>query len=220
MENKRVIIFGTGPLAINLFKYMQNDARYDVAAFCVDLAYKTLDELFGLPVIALEQIEDLFPPSLHDMIIAIGYSKMRARKLLFDKLQAIGYGFINYTHPSIVNHAKNIGSGNIILPGCTIENGVTIGDNNVIWSMTLLGHDASIGHHNYISAKCLISGDSNIADLCFIGNGVIMINGINIANETCVGAATYLKKSTQANGLYAGNPAKLLKFNPNGIEIK
>lgn len=213
----KIIIYGLGSFAKLLCRYISADSNYDVIAFCADSDFIECNEFCGLPLVSFDTIEKEYPSSQYKMLVAVGYSKMRNRKVMFDKAKSKGYQLINYIHPSVIYHDLKKGENNIILPGCVIEPNVKIGDNNVIWSMSLLGHDCIIGSHNYISAKCLISGNSKLKDLSFIGNGTIMINGITIDNETCVGAATYLRKSTISNGLYSGNPAKLLKINENGI---
>lgn len=217
---KKVLIFGTGSLAKTLFEYLRIDNQSEVTAFCVSSEQKTVDTFCDLPVLDFETIQEDYPADAFDIILAIGYKKMRARAFIFNAIKLKGYSLKNYIHPSVIFHNNSIGEGNIILPGCVLEPGAKIGNNNVIWSMTLLGHDCLIGNHNYISAKCLISGDSKIGDMCFVGNGATMINGLIIEDETCVAAATYLRKGTQRQGLYSGNPAKLIKFNHNGIEIR
>lgn len=220
MTNQKLIIYGAGPFAALLYKYLEYDTSYEVVAFCVDAQYRSCEKFCDLPLVDFDNIEKLYPSNEFSMIVAIGYSSMRMRKVLFDKAKHKGYQLENYIHSSVVNLAASMGDNNIILPGCVIEPNVILGHNNVVWSMTLLGHDCIVGDHNYISAKCLISGDSTVANLCFIGNGVVMVNGLQISNETCVAASSYLRKSTQELGLYAGNPAKLIKYNENGICIK
>lgn len=215
----KLIIYGIGPFAKLLYFYLKNDSNYKVVGFCADKKHIQEHFFCGLPIISLENIESSHPPTHYKMIIAVGYSRMRNRKKMFDKVKNKKYEIINYIHSSVVTHNLTIGEGNIILAGCIIEPNVIINNNNVIWSMSLIGHDSTLGSHNYISAKCLISGQTTISNLCFIGNGVTMINGLHIKNETCVGAGAYLRKSTETLGVYVGNPARILKKNPNGIEI-
>ena len=215
-----VIIYGIGPFSELMHYYLTNDSNYKVVAFCADETYIKEREFCGLPVVAFEDIENIYSPEKYKMLVAVGYSKMRNRKIMFDKAKSKNYALINYIHSSVINHDVKLGENNIILAGCVIEPNVEIGNNNVIWSMTLLGHDCKIENHNYISAKCLIAGDIKLRNLCFIGNGTTMINGLLIKNETYLIAGTNLRKSTKEYGMYIGNPAKLFKYNEKGIEIK
>ncbi len=214
-----VVIYGIGPFAKLLHYYLTNDSNYEVVAFCADEAYIKEKEFCGLPIVAFENVEDIYKPKEYKMLVAVGYSKMRNRKIMFEKAKSKNYVLINYIHSSVINHDIKLGENNIILAGCVIEPNVEIGNNNVIWSMTLLGHDCKIENHNYISAKCLISGNSKIKNLCFIGNGSNMIDSLVIENETYLVAGTMLGNNSKLKGMYAGNPARLFKINEDGIEI-
>lgn len=215
----KVVIYGIGPFAELMYLYLNLDSNYEVIAFTADKAFIKETTFCNLPIVAFEEIEKHYCPNEYQMLVTVGYSVMRNRRLMYNKAKAKNYKLINYIHSSVIAHNIEVGDNNIILAGCIIEPNVTLGCNNVIWSMTLLGHDCKIYNHNYISAKCLISGDSIINDLCFIGNGSVMINGITISNETCVGASTYIRKSTKPNSYYVGNPSKLLRTHISGIEL-
>ncbi len=214
-----VIIYGIGPFSELMHYYLTNDSNYKVVAFCADETYIKEREFCGLPVVAFEDIENIYSPEKYKMLVAVGYSKMRNRKIMFDKAKSKKYELINYIHSSVINHDVKLGENNIILAGCVIEPNVEIGDNNVIWSMTLLGHDCKIENHNYIAAKCLIGGNCQVKDLCFIGNGVNMIDTLFIDNESYLVAGTTLGHNTKEFGMYIGNPARIFKYNVEGIEI-
>lgn len=216
-----VIIYGIGEFAQLLHYYITNESSYELVAFTADKEFIDKDTLCGLPVIELEEIDKIYPPEKYKMLVAVGYSNMRNRKILFDKAKKKEYQLINYIHPSVDVRNMTIGENNIIFSGSIIEPFVTMGDNNVIWSMTLLGHHMSLGNHNYISAQCLLAGHASIKNLCFIGNGVNMIDSLTIENETYIVAGSNLRKNTLESAMYHGNPAKLLKYHKeHGIVIK
>lgn len=216
----QVIIYGIGPFAELLYYYLKNDSSYEVVAFCAERAFIKEREFCYLPVLEFEDVEKTYSPNNYKMLVAVGYSKMRNRKLMFEKAKSKNYSLVNYIHSSVISHNLKLGENNIILAGCVVEPNVEMGNNNIIWSMTLLGHHCNIGNHNYISAKCLIAGQVNIKDLCFVGNGVNMINGVMIENETYLVAGSNIRKNTKEYGMYIGNPAKFLKLNQSGIVIK
>lgn len=216
-----LIIYGIGEFAKLLHYYITNESSYELVAFTADKEFIDEVEICGLPVIDFEEINKIFPPEKYQMLVAIGYSNMRNRKILFDKAKAKQYRLINYIHSSIDIKNMSVGENNIIFPGSIVEPFVSIGNNNIIWSMTLLGHHMSLGDHNYISAQCLLAGHVIIKNLCFIGNGVNMIDSLIIENETYIVAGSNIRKNTIENAMYNGNPAKLLKFHKkHGILIK
>jgi virginiamycin A acetyltransferase len=52
----------------------------------------------------------------------------------------------------------------------------------------------------------------NIGNNVWIGTGVTIMPGVNIADGSVIGANSTLTKNTQPFGIYAGNPASLIKF--------
>ena len=216
-----IIIYGIGEFAKLLHYYITNESTYEVIAFTADKEFIDEVEIYGLPVIAFENINEIYPPEVYQMLVAIGYNNMRNRKILFDKAKNKQYQLINYIHPSVDVKNMSMGENNIIFSGSIIEPFVSIGNNNIIWSMTLLGHHMSLENHNYISAKCLLAGHVSIKNLCFIGNGVNMIDSLIVENETYIVSGSNMRKSTIECAMYNGNPAKLLKYHKeNGIIIK
>lgn len=70
-----------------------------------------------------------------------------------------------------------------------------------------MAHDASTKKSlNYARiAKVKIGND------VFIGAGSIIMPGVTIGNNVIVGAGSVVTKSLDANGVYAGNPARKIK---------
>jgi len=167
----------------------------------------------GLPIIAFESIENTYPASEYAMFVAIGYSKMRNRPIMFNKAKDKHYKLVNFiSKQAIVRDNLNIGENNVILSSTDIEPFVTIGNNNVFWTGGILGHGLTIGHHNYISGNCGLGGDCLIGDRCFMGNAAVMVNGLRIADETFMVAGTVILKDTDASAKYHGNPAKRIGY--------
>ena len=217
----KIVIYGLSSFAELMHYYLSDDSRYEVVAFCADKKFIKIDKLKNLPVVSFEEVESIYPPNEYKMLLAVGYSIMRNRKILFDKAKQKGYRLINYIHKSINYENLVYGENNIIFPGTIIEPFTKIGNNNVIWSMAHIAHDSQIGNHNFIAAKCLISGNAKVGDLCFIGNGVNMIDGLKIENESYLVAGSNILKDTKEYGMYIGNPAKILVYHKeNGIIIE
>ncbi len=218
----KVIIYGLGDFAKLLYFYLKNDSSFEVIAFTADEQFVNNKKTFcDKPLLAFESIENFYPPQDYNMLVCIGYKKMRNRKSLFDKAINKGYNLINYVHSSVKCMNLELGCNNIIFPNVTIEPDVVIGNNNIIWSDTLLGHNSTIGNHIYIAAKVLISGQSKIEDLCFFGNSTSMIDGLKISSESFLVAGSVHFKSTEPYTMYMGNPAKKVrKHEKNGIIIR
>jgi len=212
---EQVVIFGTGDFAQVAHFYLTMDSSYEVVAFTVDKKFLNETELFGLPVVPFEDIEEKYPVDKFKMFVAIAYSngnKSRADKYYDAKSK--GYELITYVNSRAVHWGDTtIGDNCFIFENQTIQPFVTIGNNVIIWSGNHIGHHSEIGDHCFITSHVVISGRAKIEPYCFLGVNSTIINGITVAKDCTIGAASCVVKNTDENGVYIGVPAKLLKKN-------
>lgn len=218
---KQLLIFGTGDLAKLMHFYFTHDSAYEVAAFTVNKQYMQQTTFLGLPVIAFEEIENVYPSAQYVMFIAVGYSNMRNRKRVYELVQEKGYQLTNYrSSKAIIYHDLELGNNNVIMGNVHIEPFVRIGHNNILWSDVLVCHNTEIGNHNFISAKSQIGGFSKIGDLSFLGFNCTVVQHITIADESLIGAKSLVLESTAAYGKYIGIPArKVDEHRESGIAV-
>jgi sugar O-acyltransferase (sialic acid O-acetyltransferase NeuD family) len=215
-----IIIYGNGEFAKLMHHYFKTDSNYNVVAFCADREYVEDKLLNNLPLIPLDNLPSLYPPTKYKIFVAIGYSKMRSRVTMFQKIQNLNYSFVNYiSTTAIVDISASLGINNAIFANVVIEPFVTIGDNNIIWSSSTICHNVTIKNHSFISAGSTVGGNSIIHDNVFIGFNSTIIQNIELKSETLLGAKSLLLKSTQKESKYIGTPAKKVSTHKNGIEI-
>lgn len=220
---QKLFIYGISSFAKQMHYYLTKESgieKYEVVAFCVDKKFKTNDTFCNLPVIEYEEIQKHYPPEKYVALVVIGYSKMRNRKIMYDKIKMKNYTLINYFHPSVEIRNLKYGDNNIILSQCCIEPFVQIGDNNIIWTSSTICHDTKIQNNNFIAAKTLIGGNCTIENNCFLGFNSTVVQNTNIANETLVGSKSLILKNTTCCNKYIGIPAKSISSHKEkGIEI-
>ncbi len=204
-----LVIFGVGPFARLMRYYFDQDSDYRVAAFTADCEYVKEASFCDLPVVPFETVARSHPPSRTDMFVAIGYRRMRNRRVLFDRAKAQGYSLANYVSSRVVRYPDlRIGENNVAMAGVQFEPFVRVGNNNVFWSDTLVCHDVVVGDGNYVAAKCVLAGNCVVEDGCFLGNGVMLINNLLIARETHLLPGAVALRSTRPFSKYTGNPAR------------
>jgi len=97
---------------------------------------------------------------------------------------------------------------------------LSIGNN--VWitdGCRLLCHDASVIMINIMQDSQLDQvGPIEIGDNCFLGNNVIVLPNIKIGPNTIVGSGAVVTRNLEGNGVYAGNPAKLVSSMNDYIE--
>lgn len=95
--------------------------------------------------------------------------------------------------------------------GIVIHPNATIGENSIIMhQVTIGGNHGKVRIHNGKEFGFPIIGDN-----VFIGPGAKIMGPVFIGNNVIIGANAIVTKDCEANGLYAGIPAKRLKDIPN-----
>ncbi len=218
---KKIIIIGNSPNSRLAQFYFDRDTEYNVIGYAINREYIKTNEFFGLPVYAIEDISDKFPPSECDAFIAVGYNKMnKVREKLYNELKSKGYHLPNYISPRCSFLTEEpIGDNNFILEDNTIQPFVKIGSDNVFWSGNHIGHDGSIGDHNFITSHVVISGFVKVKNYCFLGVNSTIRDAITIENESLIAAGAIIMKDTIERGVYLPARSTLYEKRSDEIEI-
>ncbi len=202
MTPPKLIIYGNGQMA-RMFLHFARLA-YEVVAFTVDRSVLTETSIEGLPVVAFEELESLYPVADHFLITAVGYREMnelRAQK--YQEGRARGYAFASYVHPSVVRHAcVTVGENTIILDHVALHPYTSIGNSVFIASNASIGHGCTIGDHCWINSGVSIGGETRIGEATFLGINATVSDNIQIERQCFVGANTLVTRDTQAEEVY------------------
>ncbi|MCX8084111.1 MAG: N-acetyltransferase [Calditerrivibrio sp.] len=120
-----------------------------------------------------------------------------------------------------------LGDNVFVGPFCEIQRGVIIGDNTRIQSHTFICELVTIGRNCFIAHGVMFvndlfeegkpaSGDKSKWKDTFIGDNVSIgsnatILPIKICSNVVIGAGSVVTKDIVTSGIYAGNPARLLR---------
>jgi len=219
---KQLLIYGQGDFAKLMYHYFTNDSAIKVIGFCVDASFRASDIFCELPLVDFEDIQNIYPAHNYDIFIAIGYSKMRNRKMMFEKVKQKGYNCVNFiSSKSCINKTLIMGQNNVIMQNVVIEPFVKIGNNNIIWSSSTICHDTTITSHSFISAQSLVGGFVEIKDNCFLGFNSTIVQNVHLEEETLLGSKSLLLNNTTKHSAYVGIPAKKKSTHEEeGIMIK
>ncbi len=211
---KQVVVFGTGKMAEMVYLYLTKDSDHEVAAFTVDGAHLTTRELYGRKVVPFEEVASLYPPDRFGMFVAIGYTKLnkpRARK--FAEAKAKGYRCISYVHSRVMSlDTVKTGENCFILENQVIQPNVRFGDDVVVWSGNHFGHDVVVGDHSWIASHVVLSGNVSVGRYCFLGINAAVRDGVEIADETLIGAGAVILRSTKPKDVYIGEQTRKFRL--------
>jgi sugar O-acyltransferase (sialic acid O-acetyltransferase NeuD family) len=203
---KKLVIFGMGDMGQLAAYLFPLHTDYVVAGFCVDKEYAKNDAFMGLPVVTSECVADVFPPSTHDMFVAIGYHNLNtARREKYHAMKAAGYNLATYVSPQATTFDNvEIGDNCFIFENNVLQPFVKIGSNTVLWSGNHVGHHSVIGDHCFIASHAVISGHVRIGDACFVGVNATLRDHIVVGEQCIIGAGALLLADAAPQGVYMG----------------
>lgn len=195
-KEKNLIIVGDSAFAEVAYEYFTHDSPYEVAAFAVERDYLKRYSLFGLPVVAFEEMENQYPPDRYEAFAALVYTQHnRLRTRLYLEAKKKGYRMASFISPhAFVWHNVEIGEHCFIFENNVIQPFVKIGSNVVLWSGNHVGHHSRIKDNCFIASHAVISGFTDIGENCFMGVNVTVHNNINIGDDCIIGAGAVVSK--------------------------
>ena len=201
-----LVIFGTGDIAQLAHHYFSRESHREVVAFTVDRQYIASPTFCDVPVVAFEDVAQRYPPSQHELFIALSYSKLnQLRKDKYLAAKALGYRLASFISPraTVLNEGR-IGDNCFIFEDNTIQPFVTIGSNVTLWSGNHIGHHSTIKDHCFIASHVVVSGGVEIGECTFIGVNATLRDHIKIGERCVIGAGALLLADAEPEGVYIG----------------
>jgi len=211
LKNK-IVIFGTGGFAREIYHLCQNVGFLEVAGFISqEKTGNSSDDL--LPLSVLGKDEDL--PMLIDnlkintFVSAIGLPATRKKCIEY----AYSYNLVakNILHPSSVILTEIDDIGCTAYPNVTIMNDCRIGKGVLLNSNASIGHDTNIGDFCNINPGAHIAGKVVIGAGTTIGIGAVVRENIQVGENVIVGAGSVVVKDIPDDQIVYGNPARQAK---------
>ena len=143
------------------------------------------------------------------IVFAIG--SPRVIEVLVNKITNVRVSYPNIIHPEVFFAdpiSFQIGTGNVIVRGCTFSVDVIIGDFNQMNSLSSLAHDVVIGSFNVLMPLTRVSGEVQIGNYNVFGLNTLILQQIKIGNHVRTGPGAVLMTKPKDGFLYMGNPAR------------
>lgn len=207
MEKKhKLIIVGDSAFAEIAYEYFTHDSEFEVVAFAVEQEFIKRDELFGIPVVPFETIEENFAPAEHHFYAANVYTQgNKLRERLFTAAKEKGYQAASYiSSRAFVWRNVELGEHCFIFENNVVQPFVKIGDDVVLWSGNHIGHHSTIKSHCFISSHVVVSGFCEVGERCFMGVNSTVGNNITIGDNCVVGAGAIVVGDVEDNQTVVG----------------
>ncbi|MCW4047200.1 MAG: acetyltransferase [Candidatus Bathyarchaeota archaeon] len=218
MKKDKLIIVGDSAFAEIAYEYFTYESDYEVVAFSVEKAYLKRNELFGVPIVPFEDLEERYSPEKYKVFVALTYLQLnRVRTRLYKEAKAKGFTTISYISPrAFVWRNVEIGENCFIFEGNVIQSFVKIGNNVILWSGNHIGHHSIIKDNCFISSHVVVSGFVEIGENCFLGVNSCIIDRRKIARDCVIGAGAVVLQDSEEGKVYVGNPARPLEKSSYG----
>lgn len=193
----KLVIFGAGKTAQVVHHYFKHDSPHEVVAFTCDADFIQDEQLFGLPVVPFESVENSHPPDDFEMFVAVGYEKLNQfRAYKYAEAKRIGYELICYvSSQSGIVGDREIGDNCLVMENACVQPHAKIGNDVFVWGGALIGHHCEIGDHCWITSHASIAGSTRIGSHCFIGINATIGHEVTVGAHSLVGAGTRVTKS-------------------------
>lgn len=208
---QKLVIVGDGEFAEIAYEYFTHDSSYEVVAFAVEGRYRQRDELFGLPVVDFESVQERFPTEGHSAFVAITNTQLnRVRRRLYLEAKEKGYPIATYVSSrAFVWHNVEIGENSFIFENNVLQYHVKVGTCCVLWSGNHVGHRTTIHDNVFMTSHAVVSGYCEIGDSCFLGVNSTIGDNVKIPHDCIIGMGAAVVKDLKEPGLiYIGSPAK------------
>ncbi len=189
-KTKKLVLLGDSAFAEVAYEYFTHDSDYDVVAFSVEREYLRRGQLFGLPVVPFEELEQSFAPGEHHFYAALVYTQGNAlRRRLYEAAKGKGFKPASYVSTrAFVWRNVTLGEHCFIFENNVVQPFVAIGDNVVLWSGNHIGHHSTVGDHCFLSSHVVISGFVEVGQSCFLGVNSTVANNTRIGDRCTIGA--------------------------------
>jgi sugar O-acyltransferase (sialic acid O-acetyltransferase NeuD family) len=217
----KLVVFGAGDIAKLAHFYFTRDSPHDVVGFTVDHEFCAAESHLGLPLVDFERVAERFPPSEHEMFVALSYARMnKARAQTCERAKSLGYRLATYVSSRCTFLSDTpAGENCFILEDNTIQPFVEIGNDVTLWSGNHIGHDSVIEDHCFITSHVVVSGHCRVGRYSFIGVNATLRNSITLAPETLVAAGAVMMKNSVPRGVYVPKRAELFDKTSDQMDL-
>jgi UDP-3-O-[3-hydroxymyristoyl] glucosamine N-acyltransferase len=142
---------------------------------------------------------DLRPGEIQ-LIFAIGYADMKARRAALERVMAADYELFSVIHPrAIIEPGVQLGAGCIVLQNAVLDQHVRVGSACFIDIGVRLTAGTTVGSNNYFSSGTATGSRVMIGDDCFFGMDCTITTDVKMGNQLFVNAKTLVPRDVGSN---------------------
>jgi sugar O-acyltransferase (sialic acid O-acetyltransferase NeuD family) len=205
---EKLIVVGGGGFGSEVY-WLAEEAGWDVLGFLDDNAITSNTGLLDQPI--LGPITDWVKFEGTKFVVGIGAPRTRQR--VVEAMCQLGVPqFATLIHPSVHrSRFVEIGEGTMVTAGCILTTNISIGRHNILNLNVTVGHDCRFSDFVTVAPMAAISGRVTIRERVEVGTGAAIRQGLEVGQGSVVGMGAVVTRDLGPQGIYVGNPARLLK---------
>ena len=208
-----ILLIGASEHAKVVMDVIEKEGKYNI--FGLIDSYKPVGgKVFGYKILGTEDtlVELIKDGEVVGGVITIGDNWMRYK--MAEKIKSIlpEFNFITAVHPS-ANTARNvkIGAGSVVMAGVVVNSDSNIGEFCILNTRSSLDHDCVMGDFSSLAPGATTGGKVSIGAFSAISLGANIIHGVNIGEQTVLGAGAVALVDIPDHCVAYGVPAKVMR---------
>lgn len=118
-----------------------------------------------------------------------------------------------FVHPTAyIAPNVRIEPGAALMPYVMISAGATIGKGSLLMVGCSVGHNTFLGHYTHVAAQAVVGAYINFGIGVHVGLNATIRENLVLGDYSTVGMGAVLTKNIGKKEIWAGNPAKFLRF--------
>jgi sugar O-acyltransferase (sialic acid O-acetyltransferase NeuD family) len=201
--SRPIIVVGIGLLAEQVRFYFEAQAGRRIEAHAVDPDFLREATFQGRPVLAFDDAVRRYPPSTHDLFVAIGHTATAARRRKVLDARQLGYALPSFVHPSAhVAPGVRVGVNTLIQELAMVSPFVQLGDDVMLCPQVGINHHTRVGAHCFFGPAAVVCGDARIGEACFIGANSTIRDRVTVGDGCIIGAGAVVMVDCEPGGVY------------------
>ena len=200
MGRPRIAFFGAGYLGKQVFHYVNEYCadQEELIGFIDDT--RPSGEIIAGRVKTLGGLDearttDGLRPGEIQIVFAIGYSDMRARRTALNRVLDHGYDLFSVIHPrALIEPGVQLGAGCIVLQYAILDQQVRVGPACFLDIGVRLTAGTVVGRNNYFSSGTSTGSRVTIGDDCFFGMDCTVTTDVRMGSRLFVNAKTLVPR--------------------------
>jgi sugar O-acyltransferase (sialic acid O-acetyltransferase NeuD family) len=208
-----ILLIGASEHAKVVMDVIEKGGKYKIFGL-IDSYKPAGGNVFGYKILGTEDtlVELIKGGEVVGGIITIGDNWTRYK--MAEKIKSIlpEFNFITVVHPSAIT-ARNvkIGAGSVVMAGVVVNSDSKIGEFCILNTRSSLDHDCVMGNFSSLAPGVTTGGKVSIGAFSAISLGANIIHGVNIGEQTVLGAGAVALDDIPDHCVAYGVPAKVMR---------